>query len=425
VEQAGAEQAGPERPESHREVQIMTTDRPIPLAYRREQPRPFEPVPELLALRGTGTLTRQAAPSGDPVWLVTRHADALRVLSDRRFSTALTPATLVRPQATGRAAVASPARQPGSFLGYDPPEHSRLRHMVGAAFSARRMKLLGDRIEVIVHDCLDAMARGGSPADLVTAFALPVPSLVICELLGVPQPDREDFQHRANRAFDQTLDQQELIDTFTPMWDYITSLVARQRQDPDDTVLGALVREHGAELTDTELTGISNLLLIAGHDTTANMLSLGTLLLLRHPERLAAVRDDPQRAEGAVEEMLRYLSVAQTGLVRTATEDVMVGGQLIRAGEHVMLSLPTANRDASVYPDPDRFDITRNSDRHLAFGYGIHFCLGAALARQEMRTAFPALLRRFPGLRLAVPFEQLPFRSFATVYGLGSLPVAW
>jgi len=141
------------------------------------------------------------------------------------------------------------------------------------------MKLLGDRIEDIVADCLDAMARSGPPADLVTAFALPVPSLVICELLGVPEQDREDFQRRTHRAFDQTLDQQELIDTFTPIWDYIASLVARQREDPDDTVLGALVREHGAELTDIELTGISNLLLIAGHDTTANMLSLGTLLL--------------------------------------------------------------------------------------------------------------------------------------------------
>src|SRR5260370_27793327 len=286
------------------------------------------------------------------------------------------------------------------------------------------MKLLGARTEPSVRDRLDEMAASGPPADMVTAFAEPVPSLVICELLGVPRHDREDFQRRAHRAFDQTLDQQELIDTFTPLRDYIASLVARQREDPDDTVLGALVREHGAGLTDLELTGISNLLLIAGHDTTANMLSLGTLLLLRHPEHLAAVRD-PHRVDAAVEEMLRYLSVAHTGLVRTATEDVMIGDQLIRTGEHVMLSLSTANRDASVYPDPDRFDPTRDADHHLALGYGTHFCLGAALARQAMRTAFPALLSRFPGLRLAIPFEQVPFRSFATVYGLRSLPVMW
>ena len=396
----------------------------IPLAYRREQPNPFDPVPELLALRDTGRLTRQAAPSGAPVWLVTRHADARRVLSDKRFSTALTPRTLVRPQATGRASVASPARQPGSFLGYDPPDHTRLRRMVAGAFSARRVQLLGAHIEDIVRDCLDAMADSGPPADLVTAFALPVPSLVICELLGVPEQDREGFRRRADRAFDQTLDQQELIDTFTPIWDYITGLVARQRSDPDDTILGALVREHGTELTDLELTGISNLLLVAGHDTTANMLSLGTLLLLRNPEHLAAVRD-PERVDAAVEEMLRYLSVAQTGLVRTATEDVMIGDQLVKAGEHVMLSLSAANRDPSLYPDPDRFDPARDADLHLAFGYGTHFCLGAALARQEMRAAFPALLNRFPGLRPAIGFEQIPFRSFATVYGLRSLPVMW
>jgi cytochrome P450 len=411
--------------DSNWEARTMTEDLQVPLVYRREQPYPFDPVAQLLTLRGTGTLTRQAAPNGEPVWLVTRHADARQVLSDKRFSTALTPRTLIRPRATGRASIASPARQPGSFLGYDPPEHSRLRHMVAGAFSARRMKLLGDRIEDIVRNHLDAMARSGPPTDLITAFALPVPSLVICELLGVPQADREDFQRRAHRAFDQTLDQEELIDTFAPMLEYIAGLVARQRESPDDTVLGALVREHGAELTDTELIGVSNLLLIAGHDTTANMLGLGTLLLLRHPEQLAAVRDDPRRVDPAVEEMLRYLSVAQTGLVRTATEDVMLGDQLIRTGEYVMLSLSTANRDASVYPDPDHFDSTRDADHHLAFGYGIHFCLGAALARQEMRAAFPALLRRFPGLRLAIPFEQVEFRGFATVYGLRSLPVTW
>ncbi len=402
----------------------VTSPGHAPSRLQHPLPNPFDPVPELLALRDTGRLTRQAAPNGELVWLVTRHADARLVLSDKRFSTALTPSTLVRPQATGRASVASPARQPGSFLGYDPPEHTRLRHMVAGAFSARRMQLLGDRIEHIVHDCLDAMARSGPPADLVTAFAEPVPSQVICELLGVPQQDREDFQRRAHRAFDQTLDQQQLIDTFTPIWDYITSHVARQRENPDDTVLGALVREHGTELTDTELTGISNLLLIAGHDTTANMLSLGTLLLLRHPEQHAAVRD-PQRTDAAVEEMPRYLSVAQTGLVRTATEDVMISDQPIKAGEHVMLSLSTANRDPSLYPGPDQFDATRDADHHLAFGHGTHFCLGAALARQEMRAALPALLNRFPSLRLAIEFEQIPFRSFATVYGLRSLPVTW
>lgn len=397
----------------------------VPLPYRREHPRPFEPVPEMLRLRTEKRITKQLAPNGAAVWLVTRHDDALQVLSDRRFSNALTPPTLLRPRATGDAAIAAPSRQPGSFLGYDPPEHTRLRGMVAAAFSGRRMHRLRSRIEDIVHQHLDAMENAGPPADLLPSFTLPVPSLVICELLGVPSEERADFQHRAHRAFDQTLDREELINTFTPLREYIGSLVARQRENPDDTVLGALIREHGAELTDVELIGISNLLLLAGHDTTASMLALGTLLLLTHPPELAAVRDDPEAVDGAVEEMLRYLSVAQTGLVRTTTQDVILGGQLIRAEEYVMMSLSTANRDAALYDDPDRFDISRNAEHHLAFGHGIHFCLGASLARQEMRIAFPALLRRFPGLRLAVPFEEIPFRKFATVYGVESLPVAW
>jgi len=402
-----------------------TGNPPVPLAYRREHPRPFDPVPELLRLREAKTPTRQLAPNGEPVWLVTRHADARKVLGDRRFSTALTPRTLIRPKATGAAAIASPARQPGSFLGYDPPEHTRLRRMVTSAFSARRMRLLSARVTEIVHDRVDAIADAGPPTDLVTSFALPIPSLVICEMIGVPQKERADFQRRAHHAFDQTLDHDQLINTFTPMWEYITSLVARQRENPDDTILGGLIREHGTELTDTELTGITNLLLLAGHDTTANMLGLGTLLLLRNPDARAMVRDKPETIDGIVEEMLRYFSVAQTGLVRTATEDIELGGQLVKAGERVMLSLSTANRDPALYPDPDRFDPTRNADHHLAFGHGIHFCLGAPLARTEMRTAFPALLHRLPGLRLTIPFEEVPFRTFATVYGVVSLPVEW
>ncbi|MCX4564516.1 cytochrome P450 [Streptomyces phaeochromogenes] len=400
---------------------------PVPLPYRRDYPkRPFDPVPELLRLREEPLLTRQLAPNGEPVWLVARHAEARKVLADRRFSTALTPRTLIRPKTTGAAAIASPARQPGSFLGYDPPEHTRLRRMVASAFSARRMRLLEDRVAEIVAERVEALAAAGPDTDLVTSFALPIPSLVICEMIGVPEDERADFQRRAHHAFDQTLEQSELISTFTPMWEYTASLVARQRKDPDDTILGGLVREHGGELSDTELTGITNLLLLAGHDTTASMLGLGALLLLRDPQaREVLLRDDPENTARIVEEMLRYFSVAQTGLVRTATEDVELGGRLVRAGEHVMLSLATANRDPGVYPVPDRFDSHREAEPHLAFGHGIHFCLGAPLARTEMRTAFPALLRRLPGLRLAIPFEEVPFRSFATVYGVTALPVTW
>ncbi|WP_018349763.1 cytochrome P450 [Longispora albida] len=397
----------------------------LPLAYRHAASCPFDPAQELLGLRALTAPTRQLAPNGEPVWLVVRHAEVRQVLSDRRFSTALTPPTVTRPHSTGRAAIASPTRQPGSLPGNDPPEHTRLRRMIGPAFSARRMAQLRTRVSRIVDGCLDTMERSGPPADLVVSYAQPVATLALCALIGVPAEDLDDFQHLAYRAFDRTLSGEELASAFTTMWDYTARLAASQREDPDDTVLGTLVRDHGGELTDRELIGLVNGLLIAGQDTSASTIALGTLLLLRHPPALAAVRDDPATVDNAVEEMLRYLSVVQTGLVRTATEDVLLGGQLIKAGEHVMMSMSTANRDESLYQDPDRFDITRDTEHHLGFGHGIHFCLGAALARHELRVAIPALLRRFPALRLATPFHEVEFRGFSSIYGLRSLPVTW
>ncbi|WP_024803522.1 cytochrome P450 [Nocardia sp. BMG51109] len=397
----------------------------VPLAYRRGGHQPYEPSPELLRLRDEEAPTRQTAPNGDPVWLVTRYAQVRRVLADRSFSVSKVPNTVLRPKATGRAFVASPARQPGSFLGADPPEHTRLRRMVSSAFTPRRMRTLQIRIEEIVADRIESLTASGPPADLVQSFTLPIPSEIICEMIGVPQSDRPEFRCRAQRMFDQTLDREALIDTFAPVWEYLTDLVARQRRHPDDTILGGLVRTHGAELTDPEVTGITNLLLAAGHDTTANTLALGALLLIQRPDALATIREDPDSIDGAVEEILRYLSVAQTGLIRTATEDTELGGQHIAEGDLVMLSLCTANRDHQIFPDPDTFDITRRIDDHVAFGHGTHRCLGAPLARTEMCVALPALARAFPGLRLTVDVEDLVFRPFATVFGLAALPVEW
>jgi len=401
---------------------LMTDNMTIPLPYRRAQ---LDPAPELSSLQAADRLTRQKAPNGEPVWLVTRFEDACQVLGDARFSTARTPQTLIRPAATGEAAIAAPARQPGSFLGYDPPEHTRLRQMVSKGFTARRVNQLQPLVQKFVDQALDAMEQADPPVDLMPAFAARVPSDVICELLGIPVEDRPEFQDHTFRAFDQTLDRAQLIETFSAMRDYMGALIARKRRRPDDSVIGLLIREHGAELSDAELTGIGNLLLVAGHDTTANVLALGVMLLLRHPEQLAALRDNPAVAYDAVEEINRYLSVAQSGLIRTATEDITVGETLITAGDYVMVSIPVANRDPKYHQDPDRFDIHRGPTRHVAFGYGIHHCLGAQLARQELRLALPALFQRFPGLRLAVPVDEIPFRSFATVYGVYSLPVTW
>jgi cytochrome P450 len=190
-------------------------------------------------------------------------------------------------------------------------------------------------------------------------------------------------------------------------------------------MLGMLVREHGEELTDDELVGIGNLLLIAGHETTSNMLGLGTLALLQHPEQLALVRDDPAVVAPAVEELLRWLTIVHSGVVRTATVDVELAGHTIPAGDLVVCSLPTANRDPALLRDPETLDVTRGAAGHVAFGHGVHHCLGAPLARMEMRIAFPALLRRFPGLALDVPFADVPFRAFHFIYGLQALPVRW
>jgi cytochrome P450 len=271
------------------------------------------------------------------------------------------------------------------------------------------------------------MEQAGPPTDLVAAFALPVPSLVICELLGVPYADREQFQRLSSRSLDFSIPEEQQKQAYMDMLGYMATLVARQRRAPDEAMLGMLVREHGDDLTDAELTGIGNLLLFAGHETTANMVGLGTLLLLEHPEQLALLRDDPapETVVRAVEELLRYLTVVNHGVTRTATEDVVLGRQRIKAGEHVMVSLPTANRDETVFQEPDRLNLTRKPEPHVAFGHGIHHCLGAPLARMEMRIAFPALLRRFPRLRLAVPVEKLRFREVSLVYGVNELPVAW
>jgi cytochrome P450 len=267
------------------------------------------------------------------------------------------------------------------------------------------------------------MERTGPPADLVSDFALPVPSLVICELLGVPYADRSEFQERSTRLLDLSVPAEERIRVGRESRAYMSDLVKGAQADPGEDMLGMLVREHGDELSFDELCGIASLLLIAGHETTANMLGLGTLALLRHPEQLALLRNEPERVDAAVEELLRWLSIVHSGTGKITTTDVEIAGQKIAAGEFVMCALPAANRDPELLSEPDKLDITRGAMGHLAFGHGIHHCLGAPLARMEMRIAFPALLQRFPGLRTTD--VEPGFRSFNVIYGLTSLPIAW
>ncbi|MFI0470543.1 cytochrome P450 [Saccharopolyspora sp. 5N102] len=385
---------------------------------------PFDVGEEFRRLREDDPVSRIELPSGTPAWFVARHADARHVLTDERLSS-VDASRLMRPGA-GDDQVAPPG--PGVLLFYDPPEHTRLRRMLAGNFTVRRMNQLRPMVESIVAAQLDEMARAGSPTDFVRSFALPVPSLVVCELLGVPYADRAEFQRRTAAQVDLAMGEEHAAALWAESTEYMARLVVDKRAHPTDDLLGRLVAEHGEELSDTELAGIGVFLLGAGYETTANMLGLGTLLLLRHPEQLARLRDamgDGIAVDRAVEELLRILTVVNNAAMRQAKEDITVGGQLIRAGEFVLVSLGSANRDDAVHERSDEFDIGRAPGAHLAFGHGIHHCLGAPLARLEMQIAFPALLKRFPALRLAVPFDEIEYLPQSLVHGVRALPVAW
>ena len=361
------------------------TDGPVmPLHMRRAE---FDPVDELADVRQNEGVRPVVTALGLPAYLVTRYDDVREVLSDStRFSNAgrrffgLPDGCQVSDEELAR-------MRAGQLPAFDPPEHTRLRRMLTPEFTVRRMRRLEPRIVEIVDAHLNELERGGPPADLVTAFALPIPSLVICELLGVPYADRGEFQHRTRRQLDLSIPLQERLSLGREARDYMGGLVARAQAAPGEDMLGMLVREHGEELSTAELVGIANLLLVAGHETTTNMLGLGTLALLRHPEQLAMVRDDPRLVEPAVEELLRWLSIVHAGIPRITTTEVELAGHTIPADQYVVCSLPAANRDPALVGDPDRLDITRAPVDHVAFGHGVHHCLGALLARMEMHEA--------------------------------------
>ncbi|MEQ4725824.1 cytochrome P450 [Nonomuraea sp. B19D2] len=400
----------------------MTEAPELPLQMRRNG---FDPVEELAQARDGKGVARVMTPFGVPAYLVLRYEDVREVLSDpTRFSSAFR-AGGIPGGATQVSEEERDALRSGNLIGLDPPDHTRLRRMLTPEFTVRRMRRLQPRITEIVDAALDDMEGAGKPADLVSNFALPVPSLVISELLGVPYAERAEFQDRSARLLDISLPEEERIAARWQDREYMAGLVARAQADPGEDMLGMLVREHGDDLTTNELIGVASLLLLAGHETTSNMLGLGTLALLRHPDQLALIRDDPARVEPAVEEMLRWLSIVHSLPPRTTTTEVELAGHTIPAGSLVLPSLSAANRDSSFIEKPDTLDITRKAAGHVAFGHGLHHCLGAPLARMEMRIAFPALLRRFPRLALAEPDDQVEFRLFSVVFGLKSLHVTW
>jgi cytochrome P450 len=367
-------------------------------------------------LRAQRPVSAVVMPGGWPAWLVAGYAEARAALADPRLRKT-TPDWQPDPMF---------AALERHMLNSDPPDHERLRRLVNKAFTARRVERLRPRITSITAELLDAMPTQGE-VDLLASFAFPLPITVICELLGIPVADRDDFRRWSATTLSDTATAEQVQADAAAMISYFRALLTVKRQQPADDLLSALisVRDSGDSLREDELLSMMFLLLVAGHETTVNLIASGTLALLLNPGELSRLRADPSLLDGAVEELLRSVSPVNHATFRFAAEPVEIGGAHISPGEVIVIALSSANRDPSRYadPDPDQLDLGRDSSGHLAFGHGIHYCLGAPLARLEAEIAFGALLQRFGSIRLAVPAESLRWRPSTLIHGLEALPV--
>lgn len=390
----------------------------------RERSHPFDPPAELGTLREREPLSRLAYPCGHIGWLATSHELARKILADPRFSARQELLrSPVHPTNLAEASTGEPA-QPGFFEFMDPPEHSRYRRLLAGQFTVRRMERLRPSIAHIVEEHIDDMEASGAPVDLVQKFSVPVPSMTICELLGVPYEDRGEFHDQIVTLVGLEADADQTGSAMRCLTSYLESLVRRKRSERSgDDLLRKLI--DGGDLTHEELVGVCSLLLIAGSDSTANMLALGTLALLRNPHYVEELRTGAASLGDTVEELVRYFTIVQYGLPRTALEDVLIDDCLIKAGETVTVSLPAANRDPEKFECPDILNPERDASGHVAFGHGVHRCLGEQFARLVMRTAFSSLFRRLPTLHLAIRPEDITYRDNMIVYGVHKLPVGW
>ncbi|HYO59579.1 cytochrome P450 [Archangium sp.] len=385
------------------------------------------PLPVYARMRQEAPLVRLVDPYfKDPVWVATRYKDAVDLLRDPRFTKDMRKLPDGTPSKQLRAGSMQVLNQ--HMLMSDPPDHTRLRTLVSKAFTPRRVEELRPRITAIAHRLLDAVQAHGS-MDLLDAFAFPLPVTVIAEMLGVPLEDQDQFREWTNAIVHPPID-----GNFEPIQkagqrfiQYFQGLLERRRAEPRDDLLTDLmsVEEKGDRLSPVELLSMLFLLLVAGHETTVNLIGNGIWALLKHPEQLERLRARPALIDSAVEEMLRYRGPVETTTQRWAAQDVEFRGQVIRAGEAVVASLLAANHDPEQFPEPERFDITREPNRHIAFGFGIHFCLGAPLARLEGTIAITLLLERLPRLRLSVDPAGLRWRDGILMHGLQRLPVAF
>jgi cytochrome P450 len=402
---------------------------------------PFDPSPLLRELQDQIPIRRVRIWDGSSPWLVTRLEDQRLLLADGRISSDPTrpgypTATPGIAQVNRRPATASsddrtqPDDEAAFFINMDDPEHARQRRMIAAAFTVRRMEAMRPAVQRVVDDLIDALLAGPKPVDLVQAFALPVPSLVICQLLGVPYSDHEFFQSRSHLLLPNRTAAPELaVTAMGELRDYLNRLISDKQTHPADDVLSALAeRVATGDLTPQQAADTGLMLLFGGHETTANMIALGTLALLEHPDQLARVRehsDDAALIASTVEELLRYLGIPQLGLRRVALEDIEVGGMTIRAGDGIVLATDIANRDPGSFADADRLDVDRNPRQQITFGFGVHQCVGQPLARLELEVVYSTLYRRIHRLRLAAEIEQVPFKYDEIFYGVYELPVTW
>lgn len=400
---------------------VDVPDFPLP----RDARCPFDPPPHADTVMREGRIERVRIWDGTTPWMITRYDQVRQILTDPRTS-----ADIRRPGFPdwSPSAVAATAQR-RSFLNMDDPDHAQQRRLLTVDFTIRRMEAMRPKVQAIVDRLIDDMLAGPKPADLVGAFALAVPSLVICELLGVPVADQAMFQRLGALTIAQDVSPQDAVAAHDTLLAYLIDLTRVKAENPGDDMLSRLAVEQlkPGGMTVEQIGKVGKLLLVAGHETTSNMIALGTVALLQNPDQLAELREsgDPKLVAAAVEELLRYLTVVHFGRRRIATEDIEIGGVTIRAGEGIVIMLENANRDESEFADPNRLDIHRDARHHVGFGFGVHQCLGQPLARVELQVVYQTLYRRIPTLRLATPLEELPFKHDMNIYGVHELPVSW
>jgi cytochrome P450 len=408
----------------------MTTDiRDMPI----ERERLLDPPLAYDQLREEQPITRMRFPSGRIGWLVTRFEEGSQVFSDPRLSSQRPRHDVAEEDDVDPDDNESAEALPSTFNSMDAPDHGAYRRLLSGKFTPKSVQAnLRPYIDTTVTEHLDAietLGGGGEPVDLIQHLALPIPCLVICELLGVHYEDRDKFHHATEVMMDTSKRRAERDTGAHWLVEYITKLVAIKRADPgSEGLLAELIRksqEDGSILSDEDLIGIGVLLLFAGHDTTMAMIGLSALTLLTHPAQRQDLVEHPEKIGAAVEELLRYLTIVQFGLGRTAKEDLEIGGQAIAKGDLVVVAMPAANRDPRVFDNPDEPDFDRKMTRHLAFGYGVHQCLGQNIARAELTTILPQLFARFPGLKLATPLDEVEMDTYGTNYGVKKMLVTW